>query len=389
MLLQVTTRFANVGRCTSSTITIPGLFTFYCTRCRQYSSKPKGETVMNVFDRKAKRLHRDRTAVMSDHKVYEYIKEEFGYRLADRVLDIKREFNILVDLGCGRGYVSKLLLKDTVKTIYQCEYSEKMLSQSEMSPEVPTYRMVVDEEFLPFKNDSLDIVVSSLSLHWVNDLPGCFKQVFNALKKDGVFLGCLFGGDTLFELRVALQLAELEREGGFAAHISPFATVQDLGNLLNRAGFSMLTLDIDEMVITYPTMYELMYDLKGMAENNCSWSRKAHLHRDTMLAASAIYKEMYGNDQGVPATYQVIYFIGWKPHPKQPKPAQRGSGQISLKDLENLEEITKKLTEKDLEEISKTSTENEKDLKGKPPVTSESIADSDKDTKDKPDPTKS
>lgn len=283
---------------------------------------------------------------------------QFGYRLADRVLDVKREFDILVDLGCGRGYVSKHLLKDTVKTIYQCELSEKMLLQSEVSQEVPTHRIVMDEEFLPFKDESLDIVVSSLSLHWVNDLPGCFRQVHNALKKDGVFLGCLFGGDTLFELRVSLQLAEQEKEGGLAAHVSPFTSVQDLGNLLNRAGFSMLTLDIDEMVITYPSIKELMYDLKGMAENNCAWSRKNFLRRSTIERADEIYKEMYGNDKGVPATFQVIYFIGWRPHPSQPKPAQRGSGQISFKDLENLDQITQKLKDEDLDKLKSTSSDS-------------------------------
>lgn len=255
-----------------------------------------------------------------------------------------REFNTMVELGCGRGYVSRHVLKETVKTaIYQCELSEKLLMQSEVSPEVPTYRIVADEEFFPFKDNSLELVVSSLSLHWVNDLPGCFRQVYNSLKNDGVFLGCMFGGETLFELRVSLQLAETEREGGFGAHVSPFTEVRDLGNLLNRAGYAMLTIDIDDIVITYPSMIELMQDLKGMGENNCSWSRKPMLHRDTMAAAAAIYKEMYGNDDGVPATYQVIYFIGWKPDPSQAKAAQRGSGQVSLKDLGRLDSLAKEL----------------------------------------------
>ena len=87
---------------------------------------------------------------------------------------------------------------------------------------------------LPFENESVDLVTSCLSAHWVNNLPGLFKEVQRILKKDGVFIGALFGGDTLFELRCALQMAELEREGGFASHVSPFVQVQDLGNLLNR-----------------------------------------------------------------------------------------------------------------------------------------------------------
>lgn len=78
---------------------------------------------------------------------------------------------------------------------------------------------------LQFPADYLDLVISSLSLHWVNDLPGCFTKVIKSLKPDGVFIASMFGGDTLYELRSSLQLAELERKGGIAPHISPFTQV--------------------------------------------------------------------------------------------------------------------------------------------------------------------
>lgn len=115
-----------------------------------------------------------------------------------------------------------------------------------------------------FDDNSLDMVISNLSLHWVNDLPGCFRSIIKSLKQDGVFLASIFGGDTLFELRSSLQLAELERKGGLSAHISPFTQVQDIGALLHQAGFKMLTIDTDELTIGYPSMFELIYDLKGM-----------------------------------------------------------------------------------------------------------------------------
>lgn len=110
----------------------------------------------------------------------------------------------------------------------------------------------------------------------------------------------MFGGDTLYELRSSLQLAELERKGGISPHISPFTQIRDIGSLLNRAGFTMLTIDTDELVIGYPSMFELMWDLKGMAENNAAFNRPAHLSRETMLAASAIYQELYAkpNEKG-------------------------------------------------------------------------------------------
>lgn len=61
------------------------------------------------------------------------------------------------------------------------------------------------------------------------------------LKPDGVFIGAMVGGETLYELRCSLQLAETEREGGFSPHVSPYTAVTDLGNLLGQAGFTMLT----------------------------------------------------------------------------------------------------------------------------------------------------
>lgn len=292
---------------------------------------------MNVFDRKTKKRHRDIAASAPNVKDYDYLKEEVGNRVADRVYDITRKFAVAAELGCGKGHISKHLCSENVEFYYHCDVSAKLLEQCEIPNAFPSCKIVVDEELLPFSQNSVDIFLSSLNFHWINDLPGVFQQIYYALKPDGVLIASLFGGDTLFELRCSLQLSELEREGGFAPHISPFTEARDLGDLLNRAGYSMLTIDTDEITVNYPSMFELMWDLKGMAENNASWNRKAHLHQDTLLAAAAIYKELYGNEDGtIPATFQILYLIGWKPHESQAKPARRGSATVSMKDLSKL-----------------------------------------------------
>ncbi|XP_022088598.1 arginine-hydroxylase NDUFAF5, mitochondrial-like isoform X3 [Acanthaster planci] len=302
-----------------------------------HPSGPSKERVMNVFDRRAKRVQKDRAALAKDAHVYDYLKDEVAFRVADRLKDITRRFDVALDLGCGRGHIEKHISKKVVQKLYMTDLSRNMLEAARTPDGIQCVKVHADEEFLPFRDDSLDLVVSSLSLHWVNDLPGALRQVLQALRSDGVFIGSIFGGDTLFELRCSLQLAEQEREGGFAPHISPFTDMQDLGNLLTRAGFSMLTIDIDEITVNYPSMLELMQDLKGMGESNASWSRKSVLHRGTQAAAAAIYKDMYGNEDGsVPATFQILYMIGWKPHASQPKPAKRGSATVSLKDLDKL-----------------------------------------------------
>jgi len=202
--------------------------------------------------------------------------------------------------------------------------------------EVQVERIVGDEENLlaTIPKNSQEAVVSCLNLHWVNDLPGALTQIKEVLVPDGVFIGAMFGGDTLFELRTSLQLAEIEREGGISPHVSPMTDTRDVSNLLGRAGFTLLTVDIDEVTVNYPSVWELMEDLRAMGESNAIVGRRNYIHRDTLAAASAIYKEMHGKKDGtIPATFQIIYMIGWKPAPNQPKPLKRGSATKNLKDV--------------------------------------------------------
>ena len=293
---------------------------------------------MNVFNRQAKRLQKNRAAFLPNTDDYDYLKDEVARRIVDRLSDVSRHFPSVLDLGCGKGHLAKALTTTHVTSLVQCDHSEEMVKRSFINPDIPTKTLVVDEEFLPFDKNTFDAVLSSLSLHWVNDLPGVFQQVKTCLKDDGMFLVGLFGGETLFELRCSLQLAELEVEGGFGPHVSPFTEMTDIGNIASQTGFNLITVDYDEIIVNYPSIHELMDDLRGMGENNASWSRKNVLQHKTIKVASQIYKEMYGDDDGnIPATFQVLFLIGWKPSDKQAKPAERGSGTFSLKDIDKID----------------------------------------------------
>uniref|UniRef100_A0AAX7UN17 Arginine-hydroxylase NDUFAF5, mitochondrial n=1 Tax=Astatotilapia calliptera TaxID=8154 RepID=A0AAX7UN17_ASTCA len=253
-----------------------------------------------------------------------------SHRLSSCLL---RTFPLALDIGGGRSHIAEHLSKEVVERFCLTDVSQQSLRRRRPS-EIPTHCVLADEEFLPFKENTFDLVVSSLALHWINDLPGALRQIHQVLKPDGVFIGAMVGGETLYELRCSLQLAETEREGGFSPHISPYTAVTDLGNLLGQAGFNMLTVDIDDIQVHYPGIMEVMTDLQGMGESNCAWNRKSLLHRDTILAAAAIYKEMYGSEDGsIPATFEILYMIGWKPHESQAKPAKRGSATASFGDL--------------------------------------------------------
>lgn len=160
-----------------------------------------------------------------DVALYDYIKDEVGFRLSDRLFDVKRQFDVAVDLGCNRGFVSRHIMADTVRRLHLVDISPTMLAQADSTSGVQVQRHAADEETFEMADDSVDAVVSSLSLHWVNDLPGCFARIRRCLRPDGMFIGALYGGETLFELRSALQLAEVERMGGIGPHVSPFTQV--------------------------------------------------------------------------------------------------------------------------------------------------------------------
>ncbi|CAE6454652.1 unnamed protein product [Rhizoctonia solani] len=302
-------------------------------------SSPLGAHTMSpfrLFDRNAKRIQKDRAALRGSgerSRMVDYVREEVGDRLFERVLDIKRRFPHILDLSAGSGHFTKLLDSDVTDRVTMLDMSLQSLNRDPDSEfPLPPARLHIDEENLlkVIPHNSQDAVMSCLGLHWINDLPGALIQIRETLKPDGVFLGAMFGGDTLFELRTSLQLAQVEREGGISPRVSPMTDTRDVSNLMGRAGFTLLTVDTDDVRVSYPSIWELMEDLRDMGESNAIASRQ----RDTLIAADAIYRALHGNEDGtVPATFQVLYMIGWKPAPNQPKALERGSGQVNLKDV--------------------------------------------------------
>ncbi|QRV72698.1 methyltransferase domain protein [Ceratobasidium sp. AG-Ba] len=317
---------------------------------RQYATasvpSPFGAHAMSpfrLFDRNTKRMQKDRAALRDSgerSRTVDYVRDEVADRLIERVLDIKRHFPHILDLGAGSGHFTKLLDQEIADRVTMLDMSAHSLNRDPDSEfPLPPARLNIDEETLlnTIPRNSQDAVMSCLGLHWVNDLPGVLIQIREALIPDGVFLGAMFGGDTLFELRTALQVAQIEREGGISPRVSPMTDTRDVSNLLGRAGFTLLTVDTDDVRVSYPSIWELMEDLRDMGESNAIVSRKTFLKRDTLIAADAIYKgrpPLHADEDGsIPATFQIIYMIGWKPSPTQPKPLERGSGQTNLKDV--------------------------------------------------------
>ncbi len=295
--------------------------------------QPKARPETEVFDRHSVKLHRDRAA--QDMTAFDFLFCEVADMVADRLSDMSRRFPLALDVGCHTGQMAKLLAgRGGIEHLLQCDLSEKMVR------EVGGQKFVCDEEFLAIGDATLDLVLSCLSLHWVNDLPGALIQMRRALKPDGLFLAALFGGETLKELRQVLVAAEIEIVGGASPRVSPFADVKDGGALLQRAGFALPVADTDVLTVSYENPLKLMRDLRGMGEQMATHSRhKSFTRRKILFRAAEIYQEMFGDQSGrVPATFEVITLTAWSPAANQQQPSKRGTGQVSLADVLNPED---------------------------------------------------
>ncbi len=290
---------------------------------------------MSVFNRQAVRQHRDRAAGSLDD--YDFLLQEVADRLSDRLEDFSRTFPLALDLGCHTGQLGRTLKNQAkIETLIQSDFSAAMAARA------GDQILVTDEEALPFGENTFDAIVSCLSLHWVNDLPGALAQIRLALKPDGLFLAAMLGGETLHELRVALTHSELAEAGGAHPRVSPFADVRDAGGLLQRAGFALPVADMDEITVSYADPVKLMTDLRGMGEANAVATRSLNFTSPaTLLGAAAHYRDVFEDSDGrVPATFQVIFLTAWAPHESQQQPLKRGTATNRLSDALGTDEIS-------------------------------------------------
>jgi SAM-dependent methyltransferase len=269
-----------------------------------------------IFDRRLLRARRARAAALGP---VTFLLDRVAVDFAERLSAVLRKFDIAVDLGTPTDALRRAIA-DQIGTV---------------AP------IVADEEALPFRDASLDLVVSALALQFVNDLPGTLIQVRRALRPDGLFLAALIGGESLTELRVAFAEAEAEIEGGVSPRVAPFADLRDLGALLQRAGFALPVTDVDRVTVRYASPLELLHDLRRMGAGNVLTARRrTPLRRSTLRRMLEIYAERFADPDGrIRATFEIVWLSGWVPHESQQQPLKPGSARTRLADALRTQEI--------------------------------------------------
>lgn len=289
-----------------------------------------------LFDRDLLRVRLDRAAPGYAHA--DFLKRRAAEDAVVRLEAIMREFPRAVDLGARNGAFREALAQSDAQArvgfLVEADLSARMLDGR------PGARVVADEERLPFAPGCLDLVVSTLSLHWANDVVGALIQIRRALKPDGLFIGALLGGATLTELRQSLLTAEAELTGGAGPRISPFADAYDAAGLLQRSGFALPVADVDRVTVRYSHPLKLLADLRAMGETSVLAERHPKMLTRRILArAFEIYAQRFAEPDGrLPATFEILTLTGWAPDESQQKPLKPGSAKMRLADALGVKE---------------------------------------------------
>ena len=282
-----------------------------------------------IFDRRLLRARRRRASLAGPQT---FLLDQVAGELAHRLRLVVRRFGLAADVGTPAAAVRAALMRDGA--IADMVAVDPAVAAPAGDGDPARLRVRADEEALPFGDGTLDLVVSALSLHVVNDLPGALVQIRRALRPDGLFLGALAGGDTLSELRRSFAEAESELHGGLSPRVAPFADVREIGALLQRAGFALPVADVDRITVRYSSPFRLLHDLRAMgAANPLVERRRVPLRRATLMRAMEVYAARFADPDGkLRATFDIVFLSGWAPHESQQRPLRPGSAKARLAD---------------------------------------------------------
>jgi SAM-dependent methyltransferase len=273
-----------------------------------------------IFDRALLRRRRDRAAARVADVAP--VLAAAADMLLDRLDDTTRRFSRALEIG-GRGVVAPMLRARGIAEVVSLDLSPAMASRA------GGVAVAGDEEMLPFAEGAFDLVVASLSLHMVNDLPGALIQIRRALRPDGLFLASLPGLGSLQALREALVVAEVAVSGGASPRVSPFAELRDMAALLQRAGFALPVADQQMLDLAYRSALGLVADLRAAGEQNTV------LARDGRTPPRGLFAQAFAALEAslpIAMPLPLLIMTGWAPHDSQSRPARPGSANARLAD---------------------------------------------------------
>jgi SAM-dependent methyltransferase len=270
------------------------------------------------FDRALRRHRRDRAAV--GFPAHSALRDHIVDELLDRLADVSRRFETILDLGCADGSLARRLAPARV-----------VAADAGFAFARAAGGVQCDEDRLPFADGSFDLILSAGVLDSVNDLPGTLALARRLLRPDGLFLAGFIGAGSLPRLRSALLAADMAVCEGASPRIHPMIDLRSAGDLLARAGLALTVADGTRLTLRYGALAALLADLRGAGASNILDARtRRPATRAWLLAAHAAFAAQADSDGRVSERFELVYLTGWSPSADQPRPARRGSATHTL-----------------------------------------------------------
>jgi SAM-dependent methyltransferase len=265
----------------------------------------------NIFDRRLYLARLERTKSIRP----DILNRSIAAELAERLEPITREFNHVC-----------LIAFDAEPIAAAIHASGKVKNLEILEPSA--------SEILPLKVNDFDAIFNILDLHLVNDVPGTLIQLRRALVPDGLFMACLFAGQTLNELRQSWLEAEDLVTGGVSPRVAPMIDVREMGGLLQRADLALPVVDLDRTIVRYPNAIALIHEIRSLGLSNPMTGRsRKPVTRNLLGEAISIYQQKFSDEDGrIRATIEMVWATAWAPHESQQKPLKPGSAKFRLAD---------------------------------------------------------
>lgn len=251
-------------------------------------------------------------AKSSSYDEYSFVQKEVSERMIKRLKFLKSKPLNILDIGCGTGYLSDLISQYLPNSNIVCmDFSYEMVSQCK-SKNIKLEPLVADAEYMPFKASTFDLVISSFTLHWCQQIDKIFSDIFRILKNDGNFMFTTVGPDTLKELRNAYKLIDNYE------HINTFDDMHTYGDILLSSGFHDPVMDVERLIIEYKNFNEVLQSLRKTGASTVIYNESKFTTKKSLKNLENHYKKNNKNAL-FPVTYEMIYGVAWKKSIQNPK----------------------------------------------------------------------
>lgn len=273
-----------------------------------------------IFDRSLVRFRRHHY-VIDQNAGYLKLLNEISQRIVERMKYVKRDFIHAVQIGSDTGIITQSV-QSSGGEIFIADSSPKPLGQ------LNHVHVACDDEQLPFKENSFDLIISMMTAHWINDLPGFFKQCLWSLKPDGWFITAMIGEDSLTTTKNLMMHCDIEHHHKAFQRFLPTIRTKDAGKLLQRAGFALPIADVDRIQIQYDSIDSLLNDIRSSGQANACYDRRVTAPilktQMEMLRNLQVSKELT-------LDLEIVFLSGWKACPNtQQKPLNPGEFKTHL-----------------------------------------------------------